>query len=443
MAIKGSGTPVDPYLLGSQADLAELANDPTACYEMISDISLSTSIIPLPEFSGVLDGKGFDILGLEIEDTPITEDYLYGTQTCGFFRAIRGPGVVKNLRIFTTEVGVVGSTGRYTGVLTGHFSHDEISFLPPTVHSVVVVGTVSREDQVGGLYGGMGVDNPNQYCPALISEVATFVKLVNSENIASSNDHRHGPMGSFSYANLALFNRVVASQELFYSTQSGLIEPYKRDYVGTESNPSNYQPTITEDSLLTISQISDQTLYTGWDFEKKWEMVDGYPKLRQPEAAEAQSSKVSGIVQIDGTPAERQVRAFGYDPTNHAIDGENVSQSKSLGHSSSEPDTGAYTIDLLAGYAKEIFVVAFDDYGDAFTAEQALTVGDRIHPTTPNGHVWETTGAGTLPAEEPIWVVDTETSQLYGTAAMIARPFYRPMVHGPITPEVTELDPVP
>jgi hypothetical protein len=151
----------------------------------------------------------------------------------------------------------------------------------------------------------------------------------------------------------------------------------------------------------------------------------------------AQTSKVSGIVQIDGTPAERTVRAFSYDSIAHTIDGGEVTLSRSLGNAISDPANGQYTIDLLAAYGQEIFVVAFDDYGDAFTAEQALTVGDRIHPTTPNGHVWETTGAGTLPVEEPTWVVDTETSQLYGTASMIARPFYRPMVHGPVTPEVT------
>ena len=158
---------------------------------------------------------------------------------------------------------------------------------------------------------------------------------------------------------------------------------------------------------------------------------------------DADSSKVSGTLQIDGTPAKRTVRAFGYAASFHLIDGTSVVQSKSLGHATSDGTTGEYTIDLLGGYDSEIFVVAFDDYGDAFTAEQALVAGERIHPTTPNGHVFETTGAGDLPTEEPTWVVDTETSQLYGTAAMIARPFYRPMVHGPITPEVTELDPVP
>jgi len=155
-----------------------------------------------------------------------------------------------------------------------------------------------------------------------------------------------------------------------------------------------------------------------------------------------QSSKVSGIVQIDGSPAQRTVRAFGYNPTVHDLNATTVNLSKSLGHSTSDPDTGDYTIDLLAGYGQEIFVVAFDDYGAPFTPAATLAVGNRIHPTTPNGHVWECIGAGALPADEPTWVVDTETSQLYGTASMIARPFYRPMVHGPIMPEVSGIEAV-
>ncbi|MEC9039585.1 MAG: hypothetical protein VX787_08675 [Pseudomonadota bacterium] len=117
--------------------------------------------------------------------------------------------------------------------------------------------------------------------------------------------------------------------------------------------------------------------------------------------------------------------------------------SKSLGHATSDPETGEYTIDLLDGYDQRIFVVAFDDYGADFKPDLAVAVGDRVHPTTPNGHVWECTGSGTLPSEEPAWVIDTETDQLYGTASMIARPFYRPMVHGPVTPEVVQQDPAP
>jgi hypothetical protein len=156
----------------------------------------------------------------------------------------------------------------------------------------------------------------------------------------------------------------------------------------------------------------------------------------------AQASKVSGVVQIDGMPAGRTVRAFGYNATAHTVNGAEVYLSKSLGHSTSDPDTGDYTIDLLAGYGQEIFVVAFDDYGVDFISDISVAVGKRIHPTTPNGYVFETISAGTLPTDEPTWIVDTETSQLYGTASMIARPFYRPMVHGPITPEMTGTGPI-
>ncbi|MEC9083636.1 MAG: hypothetical protein VYE45_07760, partial [Pseudomonadota bacterium] len=159
--------------------------------------------------------------------------------------------------------------------------------------------------------------------------------------------------------------------------------------------------------------------------------------------SDGSTSKVSGVVQIKGTPAQRTVRAFSYRAIAHQIDGEAVTASKSLGQSISDPSTGEYTIDLLAGYSEAVFVIAFDDYGMDFQADMAVTVGDRVHPSISNGHVWECTGSGTLPSEEPAWVIDTETAQLYGTASMIARPFYRPVVHGPVNPEVIAPDPAP
>lgn len=173
-----------------------------------------------------------------------------------------------------------------------------------------------------------------------------------------------------------------------------------------------------------------------WGFEKS--AVSYYNPYRDapPEIEIQQASKVSGIVQINGTPAQRTVRAFGYDPIVHTLDGKAVDMSKSLGQAISDPTTGEYTIDLLTGYDQEVFVVAFDDYGVDFVPDLAVAVGDRVHPTIPDGHVYECTSAGTLPSTEPTWVTDTEISQSYGTASMIARVFYRPLVHGPIEPKV-------
>ena len=144
-------------------------------------------------------------------------------------------------------------------------------------------------------------------------------------------------------------------------------------------------------------------------------------------------AKVAGQVMIEGQPAKRMVRAFSYDTITHQVNGSEISASKTLGQAQSD-DTGAYEIELAGGYKDSIFVVAFDNYGQPFTASAAIAIGDRIHPTTPNGFVYECTTAGELPAGEPAWSLDKENSQPYGTAYLLAVPFYRALVHGPLLP---------
>ena len=161
------------------------------------------------------------------------------------------------------------------------------------------------------------------------------------------------------------------------------------------------------------------------------------PRTITTPTVEAQS-KVEGVIQINGLPAERVVRAFGYDSESHTINSQSVNLSKSLGQTTSNPTDGSYSITLNNGYNNRVFVVAFDNYGDEFVADMSVNIGDRVHPTIPNGYVWEATSAGTLPSTEPTWVINTDTSQSYGTASMIAKAFYQPMVQGPVAPRVTQ-----
>lgn len=150
------------------------------------------------------------------------------------------------------------------------------------------------------------------------------------------------------------------------------------------------------------------------------------------------NSVISGIVQMNGQPVSRLVRAFSYASVAHTVDGSTVMSAKTLGEAQSDPETGAYTIGLLDGYEGEVFVVAFDDYGRQYVPSEPVTLGERIHPTQPNGYVYECDAAGTLPEEEPIWSTDTGTSQLIGTASVRPLPFYRPVVHGPVIPMVVD-----
>lgn len=155
-----------------------------------------------------------------------------------------------------------------------------------------------------------------------------------------------------------------------------------------------------------------------------------------PQEEILQTTSVSGVVQVNGQAARRKVRAFTYNDALHDIDGVTVLESKSLGSSFSDSITGEYTINLLRGFNDNIFVAAFDDYGRTFLPNTAVSVGDRVHPTTPSGYVFETTAAGTLPSTEPTWILDTTTSQLYGSAELIARQFYQPIIQGPFSPNV-------
>ncbi|WP_286694085.1 SPRY domain-containing protein [Spongiibacter sp. UBA1325] len=156
----------------------------------------------------------------------------------------------------------------------------------------------------------------------------------------------------------------------------------------------------------------------------------------------ALGSKVSGTLLIDGNPAARLLKAFSFERLSFDMDGQTITESRPLGQTVSDATTGDYEIVLRDGFPREVFVVAFDDYGAGFEANAGVIVGNRVHPTTPNGYVYECTGAGDLPSTEPNpWPTDTEASHSIGTASFDAKPFYRPMVHGPITPQAIDWTP--
>ena len=146
-------------------------------------------------------------------------------------------------------------------------------------------------------------------------------------------------------------------------------------------------------------------------------------------------SKISGNVKIDGSPAARLLKAFSMERLTFFLGEDEITESKPVGQSVSDEVSGDYEILLRDGFPRQIFVVQFDEYGVAFEADTAVSLGDRIHPTVPNGYIYQCTGGGNLPSVEPDpWPTDTEASHLVGTASFNVKPFYRPEVHGPIVP---------
>lgn len=223
--------------------------------------------------------------------------------------------------------------------------------------------------------------------------------------------------------------------------------------VGILIDFDNKSMTVFDDGVeiysATISFASDTTLYPAVSMgvsSSGIELQTVEPFSFPPEFTfvawdapdSALSAKISGVIEIDGTPVARMLKAFTYERLTYSVDGSPVTESKPLGQTVSDAESGEYEIILRDGFARDIFVVAFDEYGEAFENNAEIAVGERIHPLTPNGYVYECDGSGTLPSSEPIWTTDTEQSQSVGTASVRPFPFYRPQVHGPLVPEKVE-----
>lgn len=133
------------------------------------------------------------------------------------------------------------------------------------------------------------------------------------------------------------------------------------------------------------------------------------------------SYHIAGTVQIDGVAVARDIVVIKDDPAGREV----VAVGQSAGD-------GTFDISY-SGWNGAVIALALDRYGQAFEVETALNAGTIIHPTIPNGYVYEVTVAGTTGITEPAW--PTSGSVQSGSVTLNAVPYYRPVASGPITGE--------
>lgn len=138
-------------------------------------------------------------------------------------------------------------------------------------------------------------------------------------------------------------------------------------------------------------------------------------------------ARIAGTVTIDGTPASRDIVVISDDPSGRQV----IAQGQSAGD-------GTFDI-TYNDWAGAVIALALDEYGDEFTPETALNMGQVVHPETPNGYVYQVTAAGTTGTEEPTW--STSGSVTSGSVTFNALPYYRPVASGPLDSEVLSAHP--
>lgn len=283
----GNGTETDPYIIATAAQLDEVRNSPSACFELSKDIDLSSYLnsnssgwTPIKDFAGKFDGKKHTIKGLWISLSSIDK--------VGLFANIQGSSdnkiaSVSNLFVNISKKGITG--GSQVGGICGSLSYGNIE-------NCMVTGDISGYQYVGGIVGYV------EYC-----EVASNIsQCASSGNIIATDGGVGGILGyrygSYSIENCYSIANVKAEGSYsssvygigcsakncyFAGTISGTGDVYP---IGEYKTNSYYDSEKTKISgkpgALTTKQMKQQASFQGWDFDKIWTIQEGvdYPKLR-------------------------------------------------------------------------------------------------------------------------------------------------------------------
>ena len=285
----GNGTETDPYIIATAAQLDEVRNFPSACFELSKDIDLSSYLnsnssgwTPIEDFTGKFDGKKHTIKGLWIS--------LSSIENVGLFANIQGysdnkRASVSNLFVNISKKGITG--GSSVGGICGRLSYGNIE-------NCMVTGDISGYQYVGGI---VGRNNDNYYNSSIISQCAS------SGNITATDDEVGGILG-FKYGSCSIENCYSIANvkaEGSYPDTYGIGEGAEKCYfagtiystnmdkvypIAYSYSNSYYDSEKTKISgktgALTTKQMKQQASFQGWDFDNIWTIQEGvdYPKLR-------------------------------------------------------------------------------------------------------------------------------------------------------------------
>lgn len=251
----GSGTSSDPYQIETCQQLQDMNTDLSASYELIGDVdcsdfsgfsSVGDSGTP---FSGVLDGRGYVVESLTIDEG--SSNYV------GLIGFLDNDGVVKNIGVVNVDVsgdynvgGVVGQNGETSTALKDSYS----------------TGNVSGNGDVGGVVGDNQADADRCYSTATITS--------------------GGDAGGFAGSNGAKIYQSYSKDAFVGYNYYGTV------YDGYWDTESSSLSSSAGGTGLTTSEMQGQEASTnmeGFNFTNNWEVVnsedddasaDGYPILQ-------------------------------------------------------------------------------------------------------------------------------------------------------------------
>ena len=249
MALQGTGTQADPYLIGTLADLQEYTSDSSyrtnKFTKLMCDIDLSSITWVISDLTdGGFDGNGNTISNLTISKS--------GTDYVGFFGVSSG-SKIKNLRLLNVTISGNTKTGALCGFL-----------IQSTVSKCSATGSVTALNWVGGLVGD--------------TNYVTFTDCYSSVNVNTQGGAYGGSLaGDLSDGTLVrcYSSSVVTSPSSIMGSGGSATNSFY-DYT------INGLRTSGVGTPKTTAEMKTQSTFVGWDFVNDWTIIEGqtYPELR-------------------------------------------------------------------------------------------------------------------------------------------------------------------
>lgn len=222
-----------PFIINDTTDLTNIRNNPDACYAMGDNIDMSGFglFVPIPDFGGSLDGRGYYILSIDLDQTAVPTD----------------TGLMANTKLGSTirRLGMVNPTiasGSITTYAGAFVADDGVTASGGLIEDCYVIGGTLETDGAlaGGMVGRMGNNGTVRRC---------FVGL--DANITGATPSSVGNVVGTVESGGAMTN-VFYDDEASGLTQSG--------------------SGATSTALTTAASVLEAS-FTGFDFSDAWRIA--------------------------------------------------------------------------------------------------------------------------------------------------------------------------
>jgi len=271
--------------ISSAAGLEQIRSNPSGDFRLTADITLTGEFVPIPSYSGTLDGNGHIISGLTITANANRPKAAF---------IVENNGIIKQLGLVDVDItglstnssywasGIVGSNrgtiqeSFVTGTITGGYRSAGIAVTNYNIiKNVYTDGTVSGNVEVGALVA--------------VSESGSLLESSYAVPNVNSTLNNTGGISAYAYTNAAIKNNALLAGTITNGSNSNIgritgrvngtpvfqnniasTNARVQGLVVTGGTSGDNQGLSVTDNALALQSTYEDTL--GWDFYSVWEM---------------------------------------------------------------------------------------------------------------------------------------------------------------------------